>query len=145
LWYSASIKAGGFEMTKKELSQIRYHLGKTQLQMAQLLGVSLKAIQSFEQGWRKIPISAERQSLLLFALKESRIHRNQPCWKIKKCPEETRQNCPAWEFNAGHMCWLINGTICHGKVQKNWPKKMDLCKKCEVFQSMRTFNATQKP
>ncbi|MFH1488783.1 MAG: hypothetical protein ABII06_07765 [Pseudomonadota bacterium] len=42
-------------MTKKEFSIIRGHLGKTQAQMAHLLGVSLKAIQSFEQGFRKVP------------------------------------------------------------------------------------------
>ena len=48
-------------MNKKEFSQIRNQLGKTQMQMAQLLGVSLKAIQSFEQGWREIPVHAERQ------------------------------------------------------------------------------------
>ena len=120
-------------MNKKQFAQIRHHLEKTQLQMAQLLGVSLKAIESFEQGWRKIPVHAERQALLLLALKESSFKKNRACWSVKKCSKATRQNCPASEFNAGQMCWLINGTICQGKVQKNWHKKMDLCNKCEVF------------
>jgi DNA-binding XRE family transcriptional regulator len=123
-------------MNKKEFSQIRYQLGKTQMQMSQLLGISLKAIQSFEQGWRRIPIHTERQLLLLLALQGSSIKKNRACWSIRECPMETRRNCPAWEFNAGQMCWLINGTICHGKVQKNWPRKMEMCKKCEVFRSM---------
>jgi len=35
--------------------------------MAQLLGTSLKAIQSFEQGWRNIPVHIERQMLFLLA------------------------------------------------------------------------------
>ena len=39
-------------MNRKELSQIRHQLGKTQMQMAHLLNVSVKSIQSFEQGWR---------------------------------------------------------------------------------------------
>lgn len=120
-------------MTKKEFSNIRHHLGKTQVQMAQLLGVSLKAVQSFEQGWRRIPIHTERQSLLLLALKGSRVNRNRACWLIKKCPVETRRSCPAWEFSAGQLCWLINGTICHGEVQKSWVSKMKICRKCEVF------------
>jgi DNA-binding transcriptional regulator YiaG len=55
-----------FVMEKKQFSEIRRHLGKTQLQMAQLLGISLKAIQSFEQGWRNIPGHIERQVLLLW-------------------------------------------------------------------------------
>jgi DNA-binding XRE family transcriptional regulator len=127
-------------MNKKEFAKIRNRLGKTQMQLAQLLGVSIKAIQSFEQGWRKIPVHTERQSLLLLALKESHINRTRPCWSVKKCPVETRTNCPAWEFKAGQMCWLINGTICQGKVQKSWAKKMETCKKCEVFKSMFLIN-----
>jgi DNA-binding XRE family transcriptional regulator len=127
-------------MNKKEFSDIRSYLGKTQVQMAQLLGISLKAIQSFEQGWRRIPVHSERQSLLLLSLKGSHINKTRPCWSIRECPVETRQNCPAWEFNAGQLCWLINGTICHGKVQKDWPQKMKICRKCEVFQSMFSYD-----
>ena len=58
-------------MDKKEFSQIRQHLGKTQKQMAQLLGTSPKAIQSFEQGWRSVPVHIERQVLFLTALEYS--------------------------------------------------------------------------
>lgn len=122
-------------MNKKEFSQIRRYFGKTQMQIAQLLGISLKAIQSFEQGWRKIPVHTERQLLLLLALKNTGIGKNKPCWLIKKCDMETRKDCPAWEFNGGQMCWLINGTICQGKIQKSWSGKMEMCKKCKVFQS----------
>ena len=130
-------------MDKKELSETRRCLEKTQLQMAQLLGVSVKAIQSFEQGWRKIPIHIERQSFFLLALKESRLHKARPCWLIKNCPLETRQNCPAWEFRAGQMCWLINGTTCQGKLQKSWPRKMAMCKKCKVLQSALSSGFTR--
>jgi hypothetical protein len=37
-------------------------LGKTQKQMARLLGISIRTIQSYEQGLRKIPVHTERQS-----------------------------------------------------------------------------------
>jgi DNA-binding XRE family transcriptional regulator len=121
-------------MNKKEFSHIRYRLGKTQKQMAQLLGVSIKAIQSFEQGWRRIPVYTERQSLLLLALKGFHVNRKRPCWITKKCPMETRRTCPAYEFGAGQICWFINGTVCQGAVQKSWRKKMEMCKKCEVLQ-----------
>jgi DNA-binding XRE family transcriptional regulator len=126
----------GSQMNKKEFSQIRYHLGKTQLQLSQLLGVSLKAVQSFEQGWRKVPVHTERQLLLMLALKTSRVNKNRPCWLIKECPAETRENCPAWEFSAGQICWLINGTICEGAPQKSWRHKIQICRKCGVFQSI---------
>ena len=122
-------------MGKKEFSEIRRHLGKTQSQLAQLLGTSLKAIQSFEQGWRKIPVHIERQVLFLLTMKKSLPKKIKPCWVIKKCPMETRRNCPAWELRAGHLCWFINGTICYGEVQESWQRKIKICRQCNVFQT----------
>jgi len=120
-----------------EFSSIRAYLGKTQKELAQLLGTSLKAIQSFEQGWRKIPVHVERQVLFLLAHRPPLSgKRAQNCWTARNCPKETRQRCPAWEYRLGQMCWFINGTICHGKIQRTWQKKMTLCRKCEIFQSL---------
>ena len=82
-------------MDKKEFSQIRRDLGKTQKQMARLLGTSLKAIQSFEQGWRDIPLPAERQALFLMALNSFQNKSTRPCWVVKRCSEKIRQECPA--------------------------------------------------
>ena len=123
-------------MEKEEFSTIRRYLGKTQSQMAQLLGVSLKAIQSFEQGWRNIPVHTERQVLFLLVLKKSPHKKDRACWVVRKCPMETRRNCPAWEFQVGHLCWFINGTICQGQVQESWRKKMKICRQCKVFRTM---------
>jgi len=127
---------GAYPMDNKEFIQARHFLGKTQVQLARLLGVSPKAIQSFEQGWRKIPPNTERQLLFLLFVKKSIGERQRACWVMRKCPTETRRNCPAWELKVGHLCWFINGTICHGKVQQNWQEKMKLCRQCEVFQSI---------
>ncbi|NIQ37497.1 MAG: transcriptional regulator [Proteobacteria bacterium] len=123
-------------MDEKEFSQIRSQLERTQNQMAQLLGVSSKAIQSFEQGWRNISPHIERQTLFLLALKRPPKKKTSPCWTIRRCPPEERRNCPAWELRAGHLCWFINGTICHGEVQTNWRRKMEICRQCEVFRSV---------
>jgi len=124
-------------MEKEELSRIRRYLGKTQSQLAQLVGVSFKAIQSFEQGWRNIPVHIERQVLLLLTLKSGDLaKKNGPCWEIRKCPDETRRTCPAWEFDVGHLCWFISGTICQGRARQSWRKKMQLCRKCKVFDNM---------
>ncbi len=123
-------------MGKKDFSAARKYLGKTQSQMAQVLGVSLKAIQSFEQGWRNIPVHIERQVLFLLALKNLPPKENSSCWVIRNCPMKTKQNCPAWEFQVGNLCWFINGTICQGRMQKSWQKKMNICRQCRVFRSM---------
>jgi len=122
-------------MKKKEFYKIRRYLGKTQSQMAPLLGISTKAIQSFEQGWRKIPSHVERQALFLLSMKKRRQEKVHNCWQVKKCSLETRGGCPAWELHCGHLCWFINGTICRGGVETNWEKKMKICRKCEVFRS----------
>jgi len=121
---------------KGEFSHSRSRLGKTQHQMAQLLGTSLKAIQSFEQGWRKIPVHIERQVLFLLAQKNTREKGDAFCWDLQRCPPETRQKCPAWEFRCGHLCWFINGTLCHGEVKGSWQEKMEQCRKCKIFKSM---------
>jgi hypothetical protein len=127
-------------MERKEFSQIRRNLGKTQNQMAQLLGASLKAIQSFEQGWRKIPGHIERQVLFLLAMKGSRDRKKKACWVVRKCPMETRRRCPAWEFQSGQLCWFINGTICQGEVQESWRDKMKMCRQCEVLQPILSLS-----
>ena len=101
--------------------------------MAELLGTSLKTIQSFEQGWRKVPVHIERQILFLLNMKKGKADNLRPCWEIQNCSEQARQSCPAWEFNAGDLCWFINGTICLGKPQNSWSHKMKVCRKCSVF------------
>jgi DNA-binding XRE family transcriptional regulator len=123
-------------MNRKEFSSIRSTLGKTQKQVAQLLGTSLKAVQSFEQGWRKIPVHIERQMQFLLAHKDSRVKSHMACWALKECPDETKRDCPAWEFQLGQLCWFINGTICKGEVLESWERKMKTCRKCEVYRSL---------
>jgi len=123
-------------MKGKEFSQIRHYLGKSQAELARLLCVSTRAIQSFEGEWRKIPGHAERQLLFLLTQNNGSKKSDQPCWEIWGCPDELKQKCSAYEFDAGEYCWFINGTYCHGEYQGNWKNKMELCRKCKVFISM---------
>jgi DNA-binding XRE family transcriptional regulator len=123
-------------MDKKEFAQARHFLGKTQNELAKLLCVSSKAIQSFEQGWRKVSDAVERQLLFLISLKIAMDKTTAPCWELRNCSSEMRARCPAWEFQAGYFCWFISGTICQGDIQKNWKEKIQLCRKCEVYKSM---------
>ncbi len=120
-------------MDRKEFYGLRQGMGKTQKEMAQLLGTSLRGVQSFEQGWRKVPVHIERQLLFLWAMKKGAARTPRPCWKIRSCPPHMRENCPAWEFGAGHLCWFMNGTICRGEPQETWARKMKLCRQCPVF------------
>lgn len=119
-------------MEKTEFVSLRKELAKSQSQMAQLLGVSLKAIHSYEQGWRKIPSHAERQILFLTAMKR-KPKPKKSCWTINKCPIARKKACPAWEFKVGKLCWFINGTICTGVAHKNWKEKIKICRSCKAM------------
>ena len=123
-------------MDRVEFIAIRKKLQKTQKQMASLLGVSLKAVHSYEQGWRVVPVHAERQMLFLAAGKQAATEKRKPCWVVGKCPPERKKQCPAWEFQAGRLCWFINGTICDGRIHSTWKKKMEICRSCEAFRSL---------
>ncbi len=120
-------------MVSEEFIGIRKQLNKTQKEMAQLLGGSVKAVRSYEQGWRSIPAHAERQMLFLLFLKEGNWVQGTPCWDIINCPRALKIKCPAGQFNAGTLCWFINGTICNGIVQDNWAEKIKLCRNCKAF------------
>ena len=122
-------------MIDKEFSALRKKLEKTQKQMAQLLGISIKAIHSYEQGWRTIPVHVERQLYFLITRKFFGNGDVQPCWDTRSCPQEQREQCPAWEFSTGDLCWFINGTICDGTVHDSWKEKMKLCRTCDVFKA----------
>ena len=123
-------------MTSNEFKKFRKKLEKTQRQMAHLLGVSIKAVHSYEQGWRSVPAHVERQIFFLVSRLKGNIHNRKPCWDRKACPSEKKEMCPAWEFQAGDLCWFISGTICDGHVHKTWKEKMKLCRSCEIMKSI---------
>jgi DNA-binding XRE family transcriptional regulator len=120
-------------MERREFAHMRKRLGKTQREIAQLLGKSIKAIHSYEQGWRTIPVDAERMILFLVSRLQYDAQVQRACWQIMDCPPERRKGCPAWELKSGRICWFVNGTVCKGRPMKNWDEKVAICRQCEVF------------
>jgi DNA-binding XRE family transcriptional regulator len=131
-------------VTGAEFTSLRKRFDKTQKQMAQLLGVSIKAVHSYEQGWRSVPDHVEKQLLLLAVSLNARGARQKDCWVVNKCPAPVRRQCPAWEFNRGTLCWLINGTICNGTAHKTWKEKIRVCRSCPVLTSILAEAPEQK-
>ena len=119
-------------MDAEEFVAIRKKMNKTQKDMALLLGISVKAVHSYEQGWRSIPDHVKRQIYFLISKREEG---KRECWTVVHCPDERKEKCPAFEFNAGSLCWFINGTMCHGKVHKNFDDKMSVCRHCDMLQN----------
>lgn len=114
--------------------RIRSELGLSQRQLADLLGLSPRAVQSWEQGWRT-PSSSHERSLLLLLL----AHRNGSefgqlaCWDFAPCPRERRQECIAHQCRQGHLCWFLTGTRCQGRRMRTWAEKKVVCGECEFM------------
>lgn len=121
-------------MTAREFTAFRKLLKKSQRDMSRLLGLSIKAVHSYEQGRRKVPGSVERQVFFLYSRLRVPLEGARMCWTAKHCPPDRKHQCPAWEFNCGTLCWFISGTFCQGAAQKTWDDKIRICRNCEVFQ-----------
>ena len=121
-------------MDKLEFRKSRKRLGKTQKQLSELLGMSLKTIHSYEQGWRTIPTHIERQLYFLLIQQRGRNNPLTPCWDKKQCDQ--KEACPAWEFQSGHLCWFLCGTLCEGTQDKDNKSKLSICRECEIFTSL---------
>ena len=122
-------------MNREIFANLRAKLKKTQKALADLLGISLKAVQSYEQGWRSVPIHVERQLyFLIINQRGDGQTKRKDCWTVKKCAQ--KKDCPAWEFQAGHLCWFLSSTRCACTVDKNWKEKMTVCRDCPVLISL---------
>lgn len=81
----------------------------------------------------------------------------QNCWEYKKCGREpfgnkagTLGTCPAATetrlngvhdgLNAGRACWVVAGTLCHGKVEGVFSQKYNTCRDCDFYQIVQYEN-----
>ncbi len=72
------------------------------------------------------------------------------CWEFKRCGRERGGLhtddlgiCPAAKekkldgvhggINAGRACWVVAGTLCGGKIQGTFARKIRSCKKCAFY------------
>ncbi len=121
-------------MDKTQFAKARKKLGKTQKDLAAILGVSLKAVHSYEQGWRSIPGYIERKMYFLLANQRGSGNLYKLCWEMKKC--DRKEQCPAWEFQAGHLCWFISGTLCECTADLSNKNKIEVCRECEILKEL---------
>ncbi len=127
------VSAGGegHRIGSDEFARLRAVLGKSQRELAEILGLSLKAVESYEQGWRKVPGHVERLLyFLIFKLDERNDEAEDPCWVYKGCPEDLRSKCVAYVAKEGRFCWFFTGRLCAAAG--------DGCHACEVFTKMRS-------
>jgi transcriptional regulator with XRE-family HTH domain len=116
-----------------DLRVLRKVLGVSQSKLAAMLGVSTRAVQSYEQGWRRTP--ALVQKLAGFLLAEQWRARNpdaHPCWQVKQCSDDRREACPAFQLNASHCCWLLDSKCPDFAPGSSWSARLGACGQCSV-------------
>jgi transcriptional regulator with XRE-family HTH domain len=124
-------------MKMPTIKTVRKELGRSQEEMAGLLGISAKAVQSYEQGWRRAPPHVEQLVLLHAILLRRKDWLKLPqCWRLTNCPQEVRDRCPAYSLSQSAFCWLATGTLCRGKPTGSWEAKRRRCFKCKVMKAL---------
>ena len=93
-------------------TSIRKEFGRTQAELATALGISTKAVQSYEQGWRRLPTKVLIQLFVLLAIFRSRNHDKVPCWETVDCPDAKRASCPSYTIGDGQFCWFVAAKSC---------------------------------
>lgn len=114
--------------------RVRDLLGCTQAQMAELLGVSAKAVESYEQGWRHVPDRTLRHQLTILSLAREKEDIVPVCWRSLKCPREVRDVCLGYRLTGGRFCWQMASPVC--RRRRTNEDSIDTCLACPVVQHL---------
>ena len=122
-------------MNKGEFSKIRRQINKTQKELALLLGISKKTVESYEQGFRNIPVNTERiLYYIFFKLNIDKFDQKKVCWDEKDCPASIRNECIAWITKEGFFCWFLTGNSCRREMT-NPSSSNQNCFQCSFFRN----------
>ena len=107
--------------------------------MAAALGISVKAVQSYEQGWRETPVRVMIQLLVLLALYRKQTMDDVPCWEIRRCPAAQRERCASFTVGRGQFCWFIGSKECRPDASSGNGRQAALpCMTCPVVRRLLT-------
>jgi DNA-binding transcriptional regulator YiaG len=136
MWYNIIKECTDLNVpTHMDVRTIRAELGLSQSELAAMAGMSVRAVQSYEQGWR-CPSDMVRRVLLLLLIGQRNGDKltSIRCWEQKNCLPEIRNRCIAYVTRQGHICWFFTGTLCEGKRKASWSDKISACMECSVMQ-----------
>ena len=120
-----------------DIKSIRHTLEKSQPQLARMLGISTRALQSYEQGWRNTPAHVLKLAGVLLTLKRRKDDGpRKPCWDIRGCAPEDRADCPVYELRAPEFCWLIGGVRCTPQDNRSWEEALRNSATCPVMEQL---------
>ena len=114
------------------LKKLRGSMSWTQAETADFLGVSKKAVESYEQGWRNVPDSLWKQLLTLVAVQKGYPRKFKRCWKILHCDAKIHKNCFCGCKMNGHFCWMTATSACHVNHPELNANGLMTCLNCPV-------------
>ena len=126
------IRRSGIEGRGTAFRALRECLGMTQAGASRSLGISTKAVESYEQGWRRVPEHALRHLLTLLALRQRYEWNGVPCWEQMHCDESLRHQCTSFRISGGRFCWLVASNDCQRSRQGNVKGVLN-CLNCPVL------------
>lgn len=129
--------------SSETVKDIRAILGRTQKEMAVALGISEKAVQSYEQGWRNVPVRTMIQLLVLLALYRRQTMDDIPCWEIRKCDSQVRESCASFQVGRGQFCWFIGIPSCRPPTPLEPTNSVLHCMGCPVVQRLFSRNRSR--
>ena len=118
---------------QEALKRLRTAMNWTQSETAAFLGISKKAVESYEQGWRNVPGSIWKELLTIVAGRRGFPRGCKKCYKVLQCSPEIREHCFCGSKMDGRFCWMTASACCY----RNHPelKKSPLtCLDCPVVQ-----------
>jgi len=120
-----------------KVAGIRHGLALSQAELADLIGVSARAVQSWEQGWRKPSAAFEKALLLLeMAVYQGENFGSRVCWEVTHCPQGTREARLAYRARQGHLCCFFTGNLCRGRRLRTWEDKKAMGMECSFSKSL---------
>lgn len=120
-----------------DIKAVRDELGLSQAELADMAGVSVRAVQSCEQGWRRPSPALEKTIiLLLMAHRYGSTLPEVKCWEVMDCVPERCENCISRRTAQGHLCWFLHGTLCAEPRHQDWESKRGQCLSCAFLKQL---------
>ncbi len=120
-----------------DVRRVRDELKLSQPQLADLVGVSVRTVQSCEQGWRKPSVALEKSLLLLLMASRNASHlAERVCWETRGAEPGVCERCLVRRCRQAHLCWLFSGNLCQGKRLRSWSDKKAVCGECRFMHQL---------
>lgn len=72
-------------------------------------------------------------------------NKNMKCWNYNACGHELDSLCPTVHEKAGNSCWLVEKTLCGGKVHGERTQKTKSCEGCAFYIYIHLLNSRPAP